>query len=319
MKYLFILCLAALLITQAHGQAEFEGIVQYKVDVKSKVPGISDLCMQRAMALAPTMTVTIQRGNYKRESGNATEYYIPGDKRWYFVLKGVDTLFYRDYSEDTSAMPKLVMTNEKKQLAGYNCLSLALKSPEHLQLYYYAPDLYLDPAHDAENLLDHFNMYTANARSIYLASYDETASFTLSCNATNVQPQQVAPETFTLPNLPLQHFAYTSITTQPEFKGAQPFMRFVSLNIDKDVMKYIKVPKGEKHVRQQVRVLFTIDDHGQVINATAVKDDEVNKKLAQEAVRVVNLSSGKWKPANLSGLPIFFTLTQPVTFDLTVE
>ena len=319
MKYLSTAMALVFTAAQLYSQTPFEGIIQYKIDVKSRVQGIADISFRRAMALGETMTLTIQDGKYKRESGPATEYYVPAEKRWYFVLKGIDTLFYRDYSEDTSAIPKVIPGKEKKQVAGYNCNSVALKTADHLQMYYYAPDLYLDPAQNAVNTMDHIDVYTNATHAAYLSGYDETPTYIATYEGVKVQPGKIAPEVFHLPDLPVRHFEYSSITTPPEFKGAQGFNRFVAVNIDKEVMKYIKVPRGEKHVRQEVRVVFTLDDHGQIIKTHVLNPDGLHKKLVQEAVRVVMLSSGKWKAGKMAGVPIFFTLTQPVTFDLTVE
>lgn len=96
----------------------------------------------------------------------------------------------------------------------------------------------------------------------------------------------------------------------PEFIGG-------SSALNSFLIENIKTPSilsDEKQLkgRQTVNVNFTVDDKG------AVRDVKVpisqGKALDDEAIRVISLTSGKWKPAVYNGIPTSCSLSIPITF-----
>ena len=78
--------------------------------------------------------------------------------------------------------------------------------------------------------------------------------------------------------------------------------------------KYINIPKGEEVASQTVYVKFMINEFGRVSNAVVENEKEVHRKLAEEALRVVN-ASPPWKPAIIYGSEkTVYWFRVPITF-----
>lgn len=91
-----------------------------------------------------------------------------------------------------------------------------------------------------------------------------------------------------------------------EFKGGTDAL----LAFIRDNIKYPEGAKLEKPVR--VIVQFTIDAEGNVSDATVKKG--AGEKFDAEALRVVNLTNGKWSPASNDGKNIASKYVLPISF-----
>lgn len=93
----------------------------------------------------------------------------------------------------------------------------------------------------------------------------------------------------------------------PEFEGGlQALMSFLIENV--------KYPDDAKDANVQGRVIvsFTITKNGEVKDLTVNKS--INPSLDAEALRVVQLTSGKWIPGEIKGEKVNVTYTLPIAF-----
>jgi hypothetical protein len=60
-----------------------------------------------------------------------------------------------------------------------------------------------------------------------------------------------------------------------------------------------------------------VSETGNVYNASVMNKRDVHPKLAEEAIRVVNISH--WLPATVFGDAIPYKLQQPITFQVVKE
>ena len=118
-----------------------------------------------------------------------------------------------------------------------------------------------------------------------------------------------------MPSLPIRDFKTQKVYIVPEFRGSK-FMNFLYRNINTKVsQKYLKIPKGQKNVRQVVYVSFTITAAGSVASPFVVNSKEVHQKLAEESIRVVS-ESPAWIPAKYMGKNIPYQMLQPIVYVL---
>ncbi|MFM9948444.1 MAG: energy transducer TonB [Saprospiraceae bacterium] len=102
---------------------------------------------------------------------------------------------------------------------------------------------------------------------------------------------------------------FTVVEQKPEFEGGvAALMKYVAENI-----KYPSMAR-ETGIEGTVVVKFVVDEVGNVSQATAVRG--IGGGCDQEALRVVNTLSGKWKPGKQRGRPVKVWFTLPVKFKL---
>ncbi len=105
---------------------------------------------------------------------------------------------------------------------------------------------------------------------------------------------------------------YLNAEQMPEFEGGQQtLLRFLGKNI-----KYPEAAKKSGTAGITV-VSFIVEKDGTISNT------EINRSagtvLDLEAVRVIELTSGKWKAGKQNGEPVKVKLTAPVQFSATQE
>lgn len=299
-------------------QKEFEGVVQYKVEVKSK-SGVSDNVMKTILAMGDNMTIYIKKGNAKQSTTAADLYFIAARQIAYFKFKKVDTLYYLDYSSDTSALISVTKEKEQKNIAGFACNQLTIKSTSGTKKYFYATALYLNPEYDKNNKLNNYNAFVKETESVWLGYNEETETYNLSHTATKVEQKPLDDNVFELPKLPEKIFSYETAVKNPEFARPGGFSKYLEKNVDGSLgAVYIKIPKGEKTVQQTVYVSFMVTEYGEVQNVKVENKKEVHSRLAEEAVRVVS-TSGRWRPATIYGEKISYYLKVPITFNVSKD
>lgn len=103
--------------------------------------------------------------------------------------------------------------------------------------------------------------------------------------------------------------SYSTIFQEPEFKGGRDaYIRFINekLNYPFTAVK--------NEIEGKVYVKFVIEKDGTLKEAFPLK--RVSPELDAEALRVVKLSNGKWKPGKNRGIEVRVTFTQPIVFVL---
>lgn len=297
-------------------QRDFEGIITYQVIVVSKQEGITEKKLKTMLAVDDMMTDYIKQGNYRLSSPVRESYYINKDKRMYLKFKNIDTLYYLDYNSDTTKVIAVTRPADQKNIAGFVCNSIIIKTSDATRTYLYAPALYMNPAYDKENLLSNFNVYTKETSSLWLSTIEDAPAFSVTYNATNVQQQTIDDAIFDLPALPLKEFSIATLMKDAEFSRPGGWNKYIIANVNAQVgARYIKIPKGEKGAIQTPIVKFMISETGQVLQAHVINKSDVHPKVAEEAIRVVMEASG-WKPATIYGQKISSWLQQPFTFQV---
>jgi Ca-activated chloride channel family protein len=102
---------------------------------------------------------------------------------------------------------------------------------------------------------------------------------------------------------------YVSLESSPEFKGGEKaFREFLQKNLI-----YPQEAK-EKGIEGTVYVEFIVNADGSIENIAIVRS--VHKLLDEEAIRVIKLTSGKWKPGKQNGKAVKASMIVPVKLKL---
>jgi Gram-negative bacterial tonB protein. len=319
-KTLIILLLANICSTITHAQQkDFEGIISYKTELRSKTEIISDRALKNVIGIGNEETVFIKHGNYKQVSSRSTSYYLTKDQRAYLKYNGVDTLYYIDYSSDTTTVTNVFRSDEKRNIAGFECSLLTIQVGDASKRYYYAPALHMSSDYDKNNKIDRYDVFAKETSSLYLALYHENKTFSVAQTCTRLQQTAVDDSVFQLPKLPQKKFSYDDMVVPPEFNRAGGWTKYLQTNLNGQLgAKYLRIPKGEQTTSQQVMVMFLVNEYGRVSNAQVLDKKEVHPKLAEEALRVIN-ESPPWKPATFLGEKTIFWLKMPITFEVTKQ
>jgi periplasmic protein TonB len=101
----------------------------------------------------------------------------------------------------------------------------------------------------------------------------------------------------------------TFVDEEPVF-GGEGLKRFLVDNI-----KYPQIAK-ETGIEGKCYISFVIDKTGNISNVTVAKGIRGCPECDKEAVRVLKLSQGKWKPARINGVPVKYRYMIPVEYKL---
>ncbi len=264
------------------------------------------------------VTIWIKHGNYRQKSGFCDTYFITKDQRVYFKFKNLDTLYYVNYNTDTSIVTKVSKSDEKKNIAGFDCKLLTVKCGDVTRKYYYAPALYMNSEYDKNNTLGRYDVFAKETSSLYLEYSEDAKAYSTLQTCTMIKQTQVSDSFFTLPRLPQKIFSIEDLTIPPEFTRSGGWEKYIQTNLDKEVgAKYLPIAKGKEMASETVIVKFMVNEYGRVAYSEVENRKEVHPKLAEEALRVVN-ASPLWKPATIyGGEKIIYWLKQEITFQTT--
>jgi hypothetical protein len=299
-------------------QKDFEGIIFYKTTVKSASGLISENVIKNMLGVGNQMTVWIKQGNYRQISDLSDMYYINTDQRLYIKFRNLDTLYFLEYSSDTSSVTMISKSEEKRTIAGYECKLLTVQLGEATRKYYYAPALYMNAEYDKNNTLGRYDVFAKETSSLYLDYEEETKSYNFSQACTRLQQTVVPDSIFKLPRLPQKKFSPDELIIPPEFTRSGGWAKYLQSSIDSEVgSKFLKIPKGEEMATQKVMVRFLVNEYGRVSYAEVENKKEVHPKLAEEALRVVN-ASPPWRPATIyGGEKAIYWQRVPITFQVS--
>jgi hypothetical protein len=299
-------------------QKDFEGIIVYRNSVTSNIDGFSNNTWKKMLALSDTDTSMIKRGNFKMTTPRKEAYYITDKQKIFIRYKGIDTLYYIDYSSDTATVVSVNKTADKKRIAGYDCNSLTIQTLLGATKFYYPPAIYMNPAYNQTNKIDQYNVFAKETSSLFLESEQQMEAFTLRQTALRVQETAIDDNVFKLPDLPQKKFELSSFIIKPEFAGKDGWPKYLQSNLNPEVAaKYVKISRKEDIAVQQALVSFIVSESGTAFNVVVVNKKEVHPKLAEEAIRVV--SGSRWRPATAFGEKIAYRMTQPITFQVTKQ
>ncbi len=296
---------------------DFEGIIDYNVSAKGRYNDISEKDIMRSLLESGQTTVMVRKGNYRYFSSIKDTWVINFERRVYYRFSGIDTLYFREFKDDTSNVLGAERGTEEKNIAGYNCKRITFYTTSGKHEYYYAPDLYNNPEYDKDIRIGRIDAFVKETSSMWLSHKVETDNYSLTSTAARVERKKIEDSAFVLPRLPVKKFTAEAILKEPVFFRAGGWIKYISTNVNADIgAKYLKIPKKETSATQTVYVGFMINKEGKVVNATVMNQKAVHPKLADEALRVVS-SSPDWRPATLFGEKTISFRIQPITFSVT--
>lgn len=300
-------------------QNDFEGVLFYKTELKSKKPGVNEKDFRAMLSLAENSAAYIKQGNYKHSSNLRETYYISKNQKVYYKFKNIDTLYYLDYGSDTSTVLNVIKSDEQKQVAGLTCKTITIQTASSSSKYYYSPELHMNPEFDKNNKIGRHDVYTRETESLWLSLLQEAESYSYTQTCVRIEPKSIDDLVFDLPSLPVKEFSAVQLFKAPEFTRAGGWGKYLQTNLNALLgAKYIKIPKGEDEATQTVQVNFLVSERGEILHVKVTNKDKVHPKLAEEAIRVVSESRG-WKAATVYGEKINFYFNQPVTFSVSKE
>ena len=206
MKGVFYCFLLAFIIPVAGWgqQKDFEGEITYRQVVHSKLDNVSDEQMQSYFG--DGVTVIIKHGNYRQHylhaDGVTDVIYISSLNRWFYKMKDIDTLFFRDCSTDTSRVISLHKDTVTATILGFACKTLRLETSNFTLQYFYADSLYINPDNFTQHVFLHYNLYAMESKAVYLRLLGEGNLFTSELMATNLVGREISDNEFDLPKLP---------------------------------------------------------------------------------------------------------------------
>lgn len=247
-KLLFSFACILLAASVCAQEANFEGKLVYRTHVRSRGNLFSVSALQRLLFAGDSMTVYVKNGNYRRTSLDVEEYYIPKDQKIYLRFKGIDTLFYRDYADDTSAVRLAEKGAESRKIAGYDCSSFILATFRDTTKYFYAPQLYSDPAYTKDLMIGHLNILGEQTKSLWLESEKKAANYILTNTCYHISRENISDQLFALPSLPIAQFDFATVFKLPQFAGKGTWAAYLQRNMNLElVAKYVKIKKKGSH------------------------------------------------------------------------
>ena len=185
-------------------EIDFQGEITYSQNVISKTKELTNTQVQNFFG--DTIIAIVKNGNYRQKNINATGVtdviYLSDENRLYFILKGIDTLYFLDGSIDTSKVISIQKNETLDTIIGFPCKSLTINSTANKLTYYYAESLYINPNYFYRHILFHYDIYSAESKSIYLKCITETDLLKGESIAINIVHKNIEDQVFILPDFP---------------------------------------------------------------------------------------------------------------------
>jgi TonB family protein len=295
----------------------FEGNLEYHTSVKSLSNILTDKDVGKVFSIGDKWTAAVKEGNYRQRTEYADMYIIRKDKKEYFKFKKLDTLYFLDFSWDTSHVTAILRSDSLFKMNNYDCKAITIKTATVSRRYYYSDSLLLNPEFDKENTIGHYNDYCREAGAIYLWLRSDLSFGYAIANCVRVEKKPIDDHIFDLPALPLKRLDPSTALVSPHFPGKEgAWLKYLQSSLNGDLAgKYVKMPKGQKEASVQVMVQFLVAEDGTISHIEVLNRKEVHPRLAEEAVRVIR-ESPRWVPARIFGEDISGSIKQPIVFKI---
>jgi hypothetical protein len=305
-------------VAQGVQQGYFQGSVVYRVSVQSKMDDVSDKDAHKVLTIGDLLTVTMKNGNSKLSTEYADTYILKDDRKEYIKFRKIDTVFYLDFSSDTDHVTGIIKNNSIVNIGNYPCKGITIETSKVSRQYYYSTTLRSNPEDDRHNTLAQAAVYAAETGAglrLWVRTEYPYATETDSC--IRVEKRQVADHVFRLPDLPISELFSAPRIFFPRFPGGDSgWKSYVTAMVNpKLAERYVKIPKGEKEAWETVILEFAVAADGTVSDIRVTNSNEVDPRLAEEAMRVMRLSP-RWVPATFYGEAVKWTCQQGVEFDV---
>jgi hypothetical protein len=319
-KILLAIVLSSLFFSANSQKKDFEGRITYKVVVSSKTKNYEDNFYKLLFAAnGDKLIVDMRNGNIKQALGLYEAWYIGRSKRCYVKFRNIDTLYFREYSSDTSGVTGVAKSDSGSVLAGFSCKSITLKKSSSSVLFLYTDSLQQNTEYEKDNTIDNSNVLIREiGTAIWLYSKTDYPGASITDSCLRVDQKSVDDHIFDLPVLPQKNVLDAVLIHKAKFRGGDiAWERYLKNNLDASVStRYIKIPKGQDNVSVKVIVLFVVSEDGSISDITVTNKSEVDSHLANEAMRVIR-ESPVWEAATVYGVKTKMPAIQPVNFMLT--
>jgi hypothetical protein len=102
---------------------------------------------------------------------------------------------------------------------------------------------------------------------------------------------------------------YSKVYSLAYFKGDDSaFNKFIKM--------HVVYPENSGNVEVQIFISFIVETNGELSNVKAHLQNNSEKYFYKESLRLVNLSSGMWKPAYRNGKPLRSRSQIVIDFDI---
>ncbi len=299
-------------------QGFFQGTCVYRVSVRSKVEDLSDKDIKKVLTVGDLLTVTMKDGNFKLSTEYADTYIIKDDRKEYIKFRKIDTVFYLDFDSDTDRVTGIIRNNAVIEMGGFSCKGITIETSKVSRQYYYSTTVRTNPEDDKHDMLAQAAMYaleTGGGLKMWIRTDYPYAIEVDSC--IRVERKKVSDAAFRLPGLPISALFSAPRIFFPRFPGGDTAWKgWVAETVNpKLAARYIKIPRGEKEAWETVILEFAVAEDGTISDIRVANPNEVNPRLAEEAMRVMRLSP-KWVPATFYGETVKWTCQQGVEFDV---
>jgi hypothetical protein len=295
----------------------FEGSCVYRVWVQSKLEDLSDRDIHKVLTVGDEMTVTMKGGNYKFSTAFADTYIIKADRKEYIKFRKIDTVFLLNFDADTDRVTGIVRSNTIVPVGGYPCKGVTIETSKVSRQYYYSTTLRTNPDDDQYDMLAQAELYateTGGGLKLWIRTDYPYATEIDSC--IRVNRRRVPDSVFRLPDLPISALFGAPRIRFPRFPGGDSAWKVWvdSVVNPRLARRYVVVPPGEQEAWQTVMLEFAVSEDGTVSDVRVTNPDEVNPRLAAEAIRVMRLSP-RWVPATFYGETVKWTCREGIEFD----
>jgi hypothetical protein len=202
MKNILILLLALPLPIIAQ-ESHFEGVIKFNIVYSSTNTeiNVADYTSFFGDHYISYIKPGFYRQDYPNAQGIECVYYDYLSNLYYFKLVKVDTLYTIDCSIPlTDELTEYADSTET--ILGYKCKSIYQSNPQMNSLYFYAEDLYLDPAFYVNHKMGNYDQFTALTKSIYLKIISNMGDVMCITTADSIVEMKLSDEIFMLPDLP---------------------------------------------------------------------------------------------------------------------
>jgi len=202
MKKILILLLAIPLPILAQ-KSHFEGVIKFNLAYSTTNPGIN--LNEYTTFFGDSYISYIKPGLYRQDYPNAQGiecvYYDYKTNLYYFKYVKIDTLYTIDCSIPL-ADELIEYSDSTETVMGYKCKSIYLSSQNMNSLYFYAEDLYVDPAFYVNHKLGSYDQFTALTKAIYLKIISNMGDVNCITTADSIVEMKLSDTIFILPDLP---------------------------------------------------------------------------------------------------------------------
>ena len=200
-SFCFTLLLLSTIHRSGHSQNYFEGKIIYKLDVKTKDPGLDPAKLKAYFG--QEVTLVFKDGNcyYSFKDGPHDFWlYNKADNKSYLSKRGTDTIYWIDCSAGGNRIQKLRLTGIKETILGIDCNEMLIQYSEITTTRYFNSDsIPVNPAWFKNYKRDDEYLIDEKQKSIFLKSETEFEKFIVIETAVKISWEPVNEKIFKLP------------------------------------------------------------------------------------------------------------------------